>query len=343
MEKGITHETTAGVPQGGIVSPLLLNVALHGMEDVLGIRYNSQGRNQCKRAVVRYADDLAVFCESKEDAESTIQILKDWLKERGLELSPEKTKIRHLSEGFDFLGFNVRHYRSRNTRTGWKLLIKPSKESVQRLKDRVGNIWRPLRGQSVPAIIRQLNPVIRGWANYYRIAVASRTFSNLDRWMFRRQARHVKHKHPNKPKYWRKAKYWGRLNPSSPSEWVFGDKQSGIYLLRFSWFSIRRHVLVKGRASPDDPSLREYWQKRNAARAKDLMPNREKIARKQSGICPVCRESLLNGEELQIHHKKPIKEGGKDTYSNLQLLHLYCHQQTHALWGKCSTGKMPGT
>jgi RNA-directed DNA polymerase len=340
MEEGITHETTAGVPQGGIVSPLLLNIALHGMEDALGIRYNSQGRNQCKRAVVRYADDLAVFCESKEDAESTIQILKDWLNERGLELSSGKTKIRHLSEGFDFLGFNVRHYRSRNTRTGWKLLIKPSRESVQRLKDRVGNTWHALRGQNVPAIVRQLNPVIRGWANYHRIAVASHTFSKLDHWMFRRQACYVNHMHPNKPKHWKKAKYWGRLSPSSPSEWVFGDKQGGIYLLHFSWFSIKRHVLVKGRASPDDPGLREYWQKRNLAKAKDLMPSSEKIARKQSGICPVCRESLLNGEDLQIHHKKPIKEGGKDTYSNLQLLHLYCHQQTHTSWSKRSKGKI---
>ncbi len=340
MEEGITHETIAGVPQGGIVSPLLLNIALHGMEDALGIRYNSQGRNQCKRAVVRYADDLAVFCESKEDAETTIQILKDWLKERGLELSSEKTKICHLSEGFDFLGFNVRHYRSRNARTGWKLLIKPSRESVQRLKERVGHIWHSLRGQSVPAIIRQLNPVIRGWANYHRIAVSSHTFSKLDRWMFRRQACYVNRMHPSKPKHWKKAKYWGRLSPSSPSEWVFGDKQSGIYLLRFSWFPIKRHVLVKGRASPDDLSLREYWQKRNTAKAKDLMPSSEKIARKQSGICPVCGESLLNGEELQIHHKKPIKEGGKDTYSNLQLLHLYCHQQLHSLWSKCSTDKV---
>jgi len=204
----------------------------------------------------------------------------------------------------------------------------------------VGNIWHSLRGQSVPAIIRQLNPVIRGWANYHRIAVASQTFSKLDHWMFRRQARYVNRMHPNKPKHWKKAKYWGRLSPSSPSEWVFGDKQSGIYLLCFSWFSIKRHVLVKGRASPDDPSLREYWRKRNAAKAKNLMPSREKIARKQASICPVCRESLFNGEELQIHHKKPIKEGGKDTYSNLQLLHLYCHQQTHTLWSKCSKGNI---
>ena len=340
MEEGITHETTAGVPQGGIISPLLLNIALHGMEDALGIRYNSQGRNRGKRAVVRYADDLAVFCESKEDAESTIQILKDWLRERGLELSSEKTKICHLSEGFDFLGFNVRHYRSRKSRTGWKLLIKPSKESVQRLKDHVRNIWRSLRGQSVSVILRQLNPVIRGWANYYRIVVASQTFSKLDHWMFRRQARYVNRMHPNKPKHWKKPKYWGRLNPSRPGKWVFGDKQKGIYLQQFSWFRIERHVLVKGRASPDDPNLREYWQKRNTAKAKDLTPNREKMARKQSGICPVCRGPLFNGEELQIHHKKPIKEGGKDIYSNLQLLHLYCHQQTHTLWSKCSAGKV---
>jgi RNA-directed DNA polymerase len=180
--------------------------------------------------------------------------------------------------------------------------------------------------------VRKLNPIIRGWANYYRIAVAKETFSKMDHWMFHRQKRYVDHSHPKKPMHWKKAKYWGKLDPNRSDKWVFGDKRNGIHLLKLSWFPIERHGLVKGKASPDDPSLREYWQKRNAAKAKNLMPNREKVARKQSGLCPVCRVSLFNGEELQIHHKKPRKEGGKDTYSNLQLLHLYCHQQVHSLW-----------
>ena len=192
-------------------------------------------------------------------------------------------------------------------------------------------IWYSLKGQNVFTIVRKLNPIIRGWANYYRIGVAAETFSKLDNWMFRREVRYVNHTHPKKPTYWKKTRYWRKLILNKQGNWVFGDKQKRLHLLTFSWFNIERHVLVKGRASPDDPNMREYWQKRNAVKAKDLMPSRKRMAREQVGICPVCGESLFNYEELQVHHKKPIKEGGKDTYSNLQLLHLYCHQQVHSM------------
>jgi RNA-directed DNA polymerase len=334
MECGRIHKTETGVPQGGVISPLLFNIALHGAESVLGIRYDNWGRNQSKRSIVRYADDMVVFCESKEDAEELVQILEGWLKEKGLELSPEKTKIRHLSDGFDFLGFNIRQYRSQHAQTGWKLLIKPSKESVQNLRDKLRKTWYSLKGQNISAIVRKLNPVIRGWANYYRIGVSGKTFSKLDNWMFRREVRYVNHTHPKKPKYWKKDRYWGKLIPNKQDNWVFGDKQKGLYLLKFSWFNIERHVLVKGRASPDDPNLREYWQKRSAAKIKDLMPSRKRMAKEQMGICPVCGESLFDDEELQVHHKKLIKEGGTDSYGNLQLLHLYCHQQIHSMQTK---------
>ena len=153
----------------------------------------------------------------------------------------------------------------------------------------------------------------------------------MDHWMLHSQKRYVNHRHPEKPVHWKKAKYWGKLDPNRSDKWVFGDKRNGIYLLKLSWFPIERHVLVKGRASPDDPNLREYWQKRNATKARDLRRSRKRIVRRQMGICPICGESLFNDEEIQLHHKKPIKEGGKDTYSNLQLLHLYCHQQVHSM------------
>ena len=261
-------------------------------------------------------------------------ILQEWLKERGLELSPEKTQISHLTEGFDFLGFNIRHYKSQNTRTGWKLLIKPSKGSVQELQDKLRKTWYSLKGQSITTTVWRLNPVIRGWANYYRIGVASRTFSKLDNWMFCREVRYVNHKHPKKPKRWKESRYWGKLNPNRLDRWVFGDKEKGIHLLKFSWFPVERHILVKGKSSPDDPDLQEYWRKRNMAKAEDLTYSKGKIARKQAGRCPVCGESLFNDEELVIHHKKPIKEGGMNSYSNLQLLHLYCHQQVHTMGKK---------
>ena len=113
-------------------------------------------------------------------------------------------------------------------------------------------------------------------------------------------------------------------------KWVFGDKPSGQHLLKFQWFPIERHVLVKGGASADDPNLKEYWKQRNAAKTKDLTFSRQKIARRQKGVCPICGETLFNEEELHVHHKEAKSKGGKDHYGNLQLQHLYCHQQVHA-------------
>ncbi len=209
-------------------------------------------------------------------------------------------------------------------------MIKPSNESVQKIRDRLRDEWYSLRGQSVTTVIKRLNPIIRGWANYHPIGVAAKIFNGLDRWMFERQVRHVKHTHPRKPRYWRQAKYWGRLNLSRNDNWVFGDKRTGTHLLKFSWFPIDRHVLVRGAASADDPDLRGYWAQREAAKAKDLSPSRAKIARRQNGRCPRCGESLFNGEEVQVHHSQWKSEGGKDTYGNLELVHLFCHQQIHA-------------
>jgi RNA-directed DNA polymerase len=337
VEHGRIHKAETGTPQGSVISPLLANIALHGMEEALGIRYKYERGNRNKRAIVRYADDFVAFCESREDAEVVIQILERWLKDRGLELSPEKTRICHLSQGFDFLGFNVRQYRAPNARTGWKLLIKPSKESVQKVKDKLRETWHFLRGQDAHTLVMKLNPIIRGWANYYRIAVAKGTFRNLDNWMFRREVRYVNRMHPTKHKHWKKVKYWGKLNPASNNQWVFGDKRKGSYLLDFSQFPIQRHVLVKGKASHDDPELREYWQQRYKAMTRNLMSGKRRIARKQAAVCPVCGNPLINGEELQTHHKKPVKEGGKNSYDNLQLLHLYCHQQIHSMGKRKAT------
>ncbi|MBD6621273.1 group II intron reverse transcriptase/maturase [Komarekiella sp. 'clone 1'] len=331
MEQGVFHETDSGTPQGGVVSPLLANIALHGMEQAIGVKYDYRGYSVGKRAIVRYADDFAAFCESKEDAEETVRILRIWLKQRGLELSADKTKIVHLTEGFDFLGFNIRQYRADKTsKTGWKLLIKPSKESVGKLRNKLREKWLSLRGSNVLAIIKSLNPIIRGWANYFRSGVSREIFHSLDRWMFHRAVRYVKHTHPKKPRYWRQSRYWGRLNLDRCDRWVFGDKTTGMHLLKFSWFQIERHILVKGKSSSDDPNLKSYWHKREKAKAKSLTPSKQKIAKNQGCICPKCGESLFNEEELHIHHIKPKQWGGTDNYGNLQLLHLYCHQQIHA-------------
>jgi RNA-directed DNA polymerase len=331
VEHGTFHATEQGTPQGGVVSPLLANIALQGMEEAIGVKYDYRGQLIGKRAVVRYADDFVCFCETKEDAEHVQSILPAWLKERGLTLSQEKTRIVHLTEGFDFLGFNIRHYAAPQTsRTGWKLLIKPSKESVQAMQRKLKDLWDGAQGGNVPAVLAKLNPVIRGWANYFRTAVAKEIFSKLDSWMFYKEDRYTRWTHPNKPKDWRHRKYWGRLNLDRRDPWVFGDKQTGGYLLKFSWFPIERHTLVKGTASPDDPKLKDYWKERQAAKARDLTSSKRKLAKRQEGRCAACGESLFNDEELQVHHLLARSKGGKDTYSNLALVHLLCHQYIHA-------------
>jgi RNA-directed DNA polymerase len=330
VDKGVFYDTSMGVPQGGIISPLLANIALHGIETALGVKYNSQGSLISSRAMVRYADDLLVFCESQEDARESVTILNKWLQGRGLTLSDEKTRIVHLKDGCDFLGFNIRQYPVSNTKTGWKLLIKPSKKSLQEIRDKLRQIWLNFQSHSVDALIGKLNPIIRGWANYFRIGVSSEAFQKLDGWMFHRELRYTKRMHPNKSDDWCIIRYRGKLNLDRNDNWVFGNKQTGNHVLKFSWFNIERHVLVKGKSSPDDPSLREYWKQREKALAKNLTSSSQRIAKKQNYLCPMCGESLFNGENIHRHHIVPRHQGGKNTYANLQLVHSLCHQKIHS-------------
>lgn len=336
MQEGVCHATEAGTPQGGVISPLLLNVALHGMEAALKVRYNRKHQINGKRALVRYADDFVVFCDNQEDALCVRdQILPPWLARRGLCLSEAKTRIVHLSEGFDFLGFNVRHYKApRANRSGNKLLIRPSKKAVLSKRAELRPVWLQGKGHSLHAVLNKLNPIVRGWAAYYRTVVSSRTFTDMDTWMYRRAVRYVKNTHPNKSERWRTRRYWGKRNAERNDRWVFGDKRSGRYLLKFAWFGIVRHEPVRGTASPDDPRLREYWWERSKINARHLTRSDVRLAEAQDWYCPVCGMDLINGEQLQRHHRRPKAEGGDDAYSNRELLHLYCHQQVHARAGR---------
>jgi RNA-directed DNA polymerase len=329
LEDGKHHDTPTGTPQGGVISPLLLNIALHGMEAALGVQHDSQGANRGKRAVVRYADDFVVFCETEEDAlEVRDKILRPWLAERGLSLSSEKTRIVQLTEGFDFLGFNVRRYAKPQTaKSGFKLLIRPSKKAVLGKLKELREQWRALRGHNIKTVLRKLNPIIRGWANYNRTVIASKTFNKLDAWMFRRALSYAKHSHPNKSWRWRRERYWGRWNKERDDHWVFGDKHTGKYLLKFSWFKIERHELVRGTSSPDDPELRDYWWERQKVNAKHLSAGDIDMANDQGWVCRLCGMDLINGEELHRHHEIPRAKGGSNARGNRELVHLYCHQQ----------------
>jgi RNA-directed DNA polymerase len=256
VELGTYHDPEEGTPQGGVISPLWANLALPGLEETLGVQYDRRGYASagCKRLVGRYADDFVVCCESREDAAVVLDLLKNWLAARGLALSQDKTRIVPLTQGFDFLGFNVRQYEDRRAKTGYRLLLTPSRESVAKRRKRLQAEWRVLEGPHVQPVLKRLNPIVRGWANSFRIGVANRTFKLLDHWMFRRMLQWLRHSHRGKSREWLNRRYLGKLHPQREDHFVFGDKAQGGYLLKFAWVKIERQVIVRGVASPDDPA-----------------------------------------------------------------------------------------
>jgi len=323
VNKDVFYDTDKGTPQGGVISPLLANIALDGMDK----RLTAHGQ---RRTVVRYADDFVILCMTREDAAMALTELSPWLKERGLVYSVDKTRIVHVSEGFDFLGWNVKKYEVTN---GTKLLIKPSDDAVKRLKEKLRKEWyRCIGKKPLSASIPILNRIIRGWANYHRHVVAAKTFKKLDYWMFFREILFTKRQHKEKPWKWRKEKYFGKLHQTRDDKWVFGDKQTNNFIWKFGWTKVRRHTMVKGAASPDDPNLKTYWQNRIMGQTKNLRSKKwREIAKRQNGLCLRCGDYLLNEEEIQQHHIDP--EGGDDV-DNLELVHLYCHQQITARQAK---------
>jgi len=329
VEEDIRHPTDAGVPQGGIVSPLLLNVAIHSMEQALGSDYTPRGTLRGKYALVRYADDIVVFCPTQDDATKAKAILVEWLGARGLRLSEDKTRIRHLLEGFDFLGFNIRHYLTpKSTKSGYKLLIKPSQDSIQQIRRKLKGIWRRQVGTPTVALINAMNPVIRCWSNYFRTGVAKKVFAGLNSFMYYRAKRYVKRRHPRKAGWWRTDQYWGRTR-GRQDQWVFMDKEGKATLRKFAWTKSVRHRLVPKNYSPDDPTLQDYWRQRRARTSATEYRYRQ-LFQWQKGICPVCHQRLENGEDTHIHHVVPKKRGGTDDLPNLRLVHSNCHRQIHS-------------
>lgn len=258
--------TAEGTPQGGVISPLLMNIALHGMEAAAGVRYrpfrSTRGWSEAGTPVlIRYADDLVALCHSRQQAEEVKERLAAWLAPRGLRFNEDKTQIVHLSEGFDFLGFNVRHYRNPG-----KLLIMPSKAAVKRFRARLRAEVRSLHGAPAAAVISRLNPILRGWAAYYRTAVSKEVFADIDSTLWWTMFKWGRRQHNTKTGQWIVDRYFGRFNPKRQDRWIFGDRETGAYLRKLSWTPIRRHQMVKADASPDDPTLTEYWQRRRRRR-----------------------------------------------------------------------------
>jgi len=283
-----------------LISPVLLNVALHGMEQAAGIRYRPSARSDVETVkgcpvLVRYADDYVAMCHTREQAERVKADLADWLKTRGLAFNEDKTRIVHVKDGFSFLGFDIR--RQIDRKGSAKLLIKPSKESVKRLRKRLATDVRSLHGANVAAVVFRLNPVIRGWSAYYRSVVSGRVFTGLDHYVWHITYRWARRSHPNKSRGWVATRYFGLFDKSRRDRWVFGDRDSGAYLTKFSWTKIVRHVPVQGGASPDDPALDRYWaDRRRRRKGPPVDEHTARLLRTQGGRCPACGEFLLHAD-----------------------------------------------
>jgi RNA-directed DNA polymerase len=321
--EGKFNPTEMGTPQGGVISPLLANIGLHGLENYI------KSTNP-KLGVVRYADDFVVTARDKGSLEIIQDQIKQWLSTRGLELSAEKTLITSMDEGFDFLGFNHRHYDG-------KLLIKPSKQKVLNFCNRIGSEIKALNGVEQEVVIKKLNPILRGFANYYKGVVSKETFSYISSRVWQYLWQWAKRRHPNKNTKWTRKRYFKTINGN---KWTFAtttsDRQGDskvFYLYQIAYTSIERHVKVKGNASPDDPSLKEYWEKRHQKYGKSYWERNSrnyKIAENQNWKCPICGEPLFNEEELDTHHIVPVTQGGDNSVENLQHLHRACHKQKHS-------------
>jgi RNA-directed DNA polymerase len=294
VERGRLHRTEDGVPQGGVISPALLNIALHGMEKIAGARYTTgkyAGRimKGCP-ALIRYADDFVALCHSRQEALEVKARLAAWLAPRGLAFNEEKTRVVHLHEGFDFLGFNVRRYRG-------KPLIKPSKTAIGRIRERLRTELRSLRGTNAQTVIRRLNPIIRGWAAYYRTQVSAEVFGELDHYLWRLTYKWARFSHANKPTSWVVARYFGKFNKARNDRWVFGDRNSGAFMHRFAWTNIARHTIVRPGASPDDPALADYWTRRRRKTPLPINQTALRLYRAQDGRCAICRSATAPVED----------------------------------------------
>ena len=328
MDNGTLLFPEAGAPQGSVISPLLANIALHGREETL---VNSFPRDN-RPVVIRYADDLVILYHDVDTLRELQDKAKEWLTEMGLRFKPSKTGITHTLNtyeghgGFDFLGFTIRQYRvtKHHTRTyrgrpGFKTLIKPARKAIKRHLYQLKQLIRQYRGCSQAALIGVLNPIIRGWTNYYRCCTAKKIFDRIDKELFWKLVKWANFRHPNKWWGWKYRRYWrqqdGRIE--------FTDDQ--YTLIPHHYTKIERHTKVKGHKSPFDGDW-PYW---TARLGKD--PSKPKricvLMKVQKGRCAECGSPLRAMDVLEVHHR----DGNHNNhhYQNLALLHGHCHDFVH--------------
>lgn len=336
MESKAWFATREGTPQGGIISPVLANLALDGLETWLAKQFPRElkrggKRHYLKVNMVRYADDFIITGTSRELLEQEVlPLVVSFLRERGLELSPEKTVITHIDRGFDFLGQNVRKYNG-------KLLVKPSKKNVKAFLLKVRSLIKKHRMAPQLRLLEILNPVIRGWANYHRHVVSKEIFNKVDHLIWRALWNWARFRHPNKGHRWVLRRYF---HPVGSRNLVFGIALSEAEaenmgrartnLVNASELPIRRHRKIESQANPYDPDWSEYFEER--LRSKMLLTRKGgkrvlSLWLDQDGICPICQQSLNLDEWWYSRQAGFCDIGDRAGYVDLVLVHKSCSLQ----------------
>jgi RNA-directed DNA polymerase len=324
------QETPTGAAQGSVVSPLLANIALHGMETALQKAIKGNPRPM----LIRYADDLIVLHKDLKIVQDSQRFLGEWLKGMSLEMKPSKTKITHTltpheeQVGFDFLGYNIRQYPVGKThaKQGFKTFIKPSKEALSRHSRRIQEIVQSHKAASQAVLIDRLNPIIRGWANYYSNACSKAIYSLMDHQVYLKLRAWARRRHPQKNQHWIAHKYW---LIGSGQGWVFSPNNNpqSMRLFKHSQTTIKRHVKVQNRRSPYDGDW-VYWSLR-MGHYPTVTASVARLLKIQSGKCLHCELYFFPDDRMEIHHvDKNPKNHRRD---NLALLHKHCHDQIHAM------------
>ena len=248
------------------------------------------------------------------------------MKKEGLKLAQNKTRITNIKDGFDFLGFNVRQYKVKD---GMKLLIKPSKSSIKKAQEKLKEVSVGARGTPTRNLIAKLNPVLRGTANFWSTEVSKKVYSKLDSYTWLTTKKYLSKLHSKKGTRWIYKKYFKPdVTGVSKDKYILTDpKNNKVQLIKMVWTPITRHNPIKYNNSPDDPSLKEYFEKRDVKSfCKDNIKSMQKIAVKSSYTCRICGQSLVGEEKVKTNNIIPKKIGGQDKYINLEALHESCHK-----------------
>lgn len=352
LDNGVFTETEAGTPQGGIVSPLLANSALHGLEAHIRAQFPGQIRLDSTQAptvanwkpqVIRYADDLVILHRDKAVIETCRHLTEEWLQSIGLELHPKKTRLAHTflqegeTTGFDFLGFSVRQYRTSKFNSaggkGFKTLITPSTDAIKRHSKALSECIRRNKAATQENLIGLLNPKIAGWSNDYRAVVSTQVFHKLDHRLYVQLAKWARYRHPRKSRSWINGRYWD-IEPGHG--WSFGNR-NGFTLNAHARVPIGRHAKVRGTASPYDGNW-SYWASRRGTYPG--IPRRlAAMLKQQKGQCQACGLFFMPNALIDLHHLDGNRH--HNTYINVAAVHRHCHDQIHG--GQSELSRRIGT